>query len=218
MKRISFNNNKSTTPTVLEHMTFMDGWRWHCMSALREMKVCKRWYSRRMMTTMIRIKRNSHLQQERVSSLADYIIGLNMKGLNQVELKLFFPWLETKFNPIQDKASREAFERILMAVVECASHNSSKRGNSWNYVLYVVCNSWCKMRVERWFDFFANELSRMRAVPCYEFSNFVLTMPSSSILFADRYIGKNRSSRPIGDALEPVVTSISNTPVRHEDG
>ena len=100
----------------------LHGWRWHCMSVLREMKV--------LQTLVQRTDDDDDDDDETkqsppsrtcISSLTDYIIGFNMKGLHRVESKLFFPWLETKLNRIHDAAARDAFQRILMAVVEYQS-------------------------------------------------------------------------------------------------
>jgi hypothetical protein len=79
------------------------GWRWHTMSVLREL---------RLLTNVI----HRHASPDLLSELVHHTIGFNLKGLNRVETKLFFPWLNAKFDLIADEPSRNAFQRMLAGV------------------------------------------------------------------------------------------------------
>ena len=73
------------------------------MSVLREL---------RLLTNLIDRQSSPDL----LSELVHHTIGFNLKGLNRVETKLFFPWLNAKFDLISDEPSRNAFQRMLVGV------------------------------------------------------------------------------------------------------
>lgn len=76
------------------------GWRWHTMSVIREL---------RLLQTLV----SSSGKTEEVTQGFDHVVGFNMKGLNRVESKLFFPWLKEKLDLIPDEGAKQAFQRVL---------------------------------------------------------------------------------------------------------
>lgn len=70
------------------------------MSVLREL---------RLLQTLV----SSSGKTEEVTQGVDHVVGFNMKGLNRVESKLFFPWLKEKLDLIPDEGAKQAFQRVL---------------------------------------------------------------------------------------------------------
>ena len=103
------------------------GWRWHTMSVLREL---------RLLTNVIQRQPSPELLPE----LVHHTVGFNLKGLNQVESKLFFPWLTTKFNLISDEPSRKAFQRML-AGFEAYHKQLIQQGQAVVRALYFCSDS-----------------------------------------------------------------------------
>ena len=70
------------------------------MSVIREL---------RLLQTLV----SSSGKTEEVTQGFDHVVGFNMKGLNRVESKLFFPWLKEKLDLIPDEGAKQAFQRVL---------------------------------------------------------------------------------------------------------
>ena len=222
----SVNNNKSITPTVLD--CHLHGWQWHCMSVLREMKVLQ---------TLVQQTNDDNDDDDKTKQSPPASICIHQFGrlryrfkcvrIASSRIEIIFP---VACDQIQSDSSRQGESRSVWTYPHgsCGVCQSQliQKGQLMLLHTYVVCDSWCKMRVELRCDFFANELSRMQAVPCYEFSNCILTIISSSILFTDRYIGKNRSSqtnwRRLGPCryyhITPWSLSLLPYQIGHKDG
>ena len=105
----------------------LHGWRWHGMAVLREIKLLQTLLQQEAShdddeTTKQSLpptssKRACHFNV--ISSVANYSIGFNLKGLHHIESTIFFPWLALQFETrIQDQTTRDAFQRILDTMQE----------------------------------------------------------------------------------------------------
>lgn len=89
---------------------FIQGWRWHTMSLLRD--------AGRLEKLALRIQHRltcNDNDQKPLERAADYVVDFNMKGLHRIEQELFFPWLRKKLttNTSMDKDISKAFSNVM---------------------------------------------------------------------------------------------------------
>jgi hypothetical protein len=127
---LSFNNNKSIMPTVLD--CHLHGWRRHCMSVLREMKVLQ------MLVQQTNDDNDDSKDKTKQSPPTRTCIHqfrrlryrFKCERIASSQIETLFPVACDQIQSDSRQGESRSIERILVAVVECTSHNSSKKGNS----------------------------------------------------------------------------------------
>jgi hypothetical protein len=95
---------------------YIQGWRWHTMSLIREAGKLQR-LAENMLKTQSTASAASKLSLEPGKALhqaSDYIVNFNMKGLHRIEMDLFFPWAIKKVSDaVMDNDVALAFRNMM---------------------------------------------------------------------------------------------------------
>jgi hypothetical protein len=82
----------------------IQGWRWHTLSLIRE--------GRRLERFLSPAARKTDDSQEQ-QAVVDYVVDFNMRGLHQIEGKLFFPWVRQQISDRAPTHIAQAFGTIM---------------------------------------------------------------------------------------------------------
>jgi hypothetical protein len=82
----------------------IQGWRWHTLSLIRE--------GRRLERFLSPASRNID-DTEKQQAVVDYVVDFNMRGLHQIEGKLFFPWVRQRISDRAPTHIAQAFGTIM---------------------------------------------------------------------------------------------------------
>ena len=81
---------------------FIQGWRWHCMSLIRDADRLEK-----LATRLSRDRGYDDSGLEALVSAADFVVNVNMAGLYRVESTMFVKWLQ------KNLCSLDAFDKII---------------------------------------------------------------------------------------------------------
>lgn len=99
----------SASTTSVDEKFFVQGWRWHTMSLIRE--------ARRLHQHAERLENENNCSSNEgmtaLHTVADYCVNFNMRGLHKIEKDLFFPWVRVKTKAIDNAEISQAFDSVL---------------------------------------------------------------------------------------------------------
>lgn len=95
----------------------IQGWRWHTLSLIREAELLSR--------TAAELPTN----QDSFLKATEYVININMKGLERIENEMFIPWMREKLLTIESADVQRAFLNIFEQVLS-DERNASALGVS----------------------------------------------------------------------------------------
>lgn len=96
---------------------FIQGWRWHTLSVIRDSNRLQK-YASRIQQGGLENASNDSLRS--VKEAVNHVIGFNLKGLQRIEDDVFFPWLREKLvnEELVGTDAKKAFQ-IVIDSVDC---------------------------------------------------------------------------------------------------
>ena len=76
-----------------EHSFYIQGWRWHTLSLVRDAKRLQRLTQR-----LISLEHSDETGKSALEKAISFVIDFNYRGLKGVEQDVFFPWLRDQFS------------------------------------------------------------------------------------------------------------------------
>jgi hypothetical protein len=94
-------NILSTGPIPVKERQFLiNGWRWHTISALRDLQRYATVIDKIEAQYEMNIKKNAREEfKTRINACYNYVCDYNLKALMKIETDLFFPWLQRLLPP-----------------------------------------------------------------------------------------------------------------------
>lgn len=99
-------NYLDSTPSIADKF-FIQGWRWHHLSIVRDAKRLNQYASV--------VKSGDEEDLEPLKKAVDFVFNFNLRGLSDIEDKVFFPWLREKLlnSEYESEETKKAFASMI---------------------------------------------------------------------------------------------------------